>query len=129
MHLPIFWKLEHLLSKTWIFTFQNLDHHLLSMRDGFPTSLSFVVRSCLAQTGINTMSNFIMSYFSIPRKVIKGINWSQAKVWGVKKVDKFCRLIKWDTVCKPEASGGVGISNLSNMNLALVTKLAWRTIS
>lgn len=70
-----------------------------------------------------------MSCFTLPQKIIRSINKSQAKFWWGKRVDKFCRLIKWDSLCQPGSLGGVGISNLSNMNIALVTKLAWRIIS
>lgn len=93
------------------------------------SSLPFAGRSCLVQSVSNTMSNYLMSCFTLSQKIIRSINKSQAKFWWGKRVDKFCRLIKWDSLCQPGSLGGVGISNLSYMNIALVTKLAWRIIS
>jgi hypothetical protein len=35
-------------------------------------------------------------------------------------------LVKWDTICNPIQSGGLGVRNLTMFNGALVSKWLWR---
>lgn len=65
----------------------------------------------------------------MPKKIIKNINLQQAKFWWGQLSNKFCRLLSWKEICQPEGHGGTGIHDLTNMNLAPLTKLAWRVAS
>lgn len=56
------------------------------------SSLPFAGRSCLVQSVSNTMSNYLMSCFTLSQKIIRSINKSQSKFWWGKRVDKFLQV-------------------------------------
>lgn len=85
--------------------------------------------SCLIQTVTNTMANYLMSFFDIPKSCIHKIHFLRAKFWWVKDNDKFYRCITWAEICRPLDMGGAGISDSSNMNLSLPSKLVWRIMT
>lgn len=75
------------------------------------------------------MANFLMSCLVLPKKTIKEINLSQAKYWWGKNSNKFCRWVSWKKICSSKDQGGIGLRSLSNMNMALLAKLAWRILT
>lgn len=89
--------------------------------------LSNASRSCLIQTVTNTMANYLMSCFNIPKYFIHKIHFLGAKFWWVKDNDKFYRCITWDL--SATWYGGAGIRDLSNMNLSFLSNFVWRILT
>lgn len=69
-----------------------------------------------------------MNCYVVPKAIIKKVNFAQAKFWRGKENNKFCSFLKRKSVCLSKHFGGIGIRDLSTMNMALLTKLAWRII-
>ena len=47
-------------------------------------------------------------------------------LWGGGNLEKKPHLVNWKTVCLQKSSGGLGVRNLSKMNIALFCKWCWR---
>lgn len=117
--LPIFW------GKRSVDWFKPLLHKVERKIQGWKQSkISFAVRSVLIQSVSNVLGNYLN-----PKKILKIISFAQARFcWG-KSTNRFCRLMKWRDMCTPKRNGGAGFCSLGNVNLALLTKLAWRLVS
>lgn len=50
-------------------------------------------------------------------------------MWREFGLENKIHLVNWDTLCKPTAMGGVSLHKASLMNMALLTKLAWRVLT
>ncbi|GAU42670.1 hypothetical protein TSUD_106440 [Trifolium subterraneum] len=50
-------------------------------------------------------------------------------LWGGGLDDKKLCWVKWDQICLPKESGGLGVKNLELFNLALLSKWKWRLLS
>lgn len=74
------------------------------------------------------MTNYIMGSTYLLRKFVNQLNQYQAKLWWAKFLDNSCRWISWEQICKPLNCGGLGARNMHFMNLALLTKLAFRVL-
>lgn len=50
-------------------------------------------------------------------------------LWGGSDVNGKIAWVKWDDVCKPKESGGLGIKDLFIFNKALIGKWRWRYLN
>lgn len=86
-------------------------------------------RPYMIQSVSNTMANYIMNCYAIPKGVMKKINFDQAKFWWGEDNNKLCRLINWKSIYTSQSSRRLGIRDLTTMNSALLAKLAWRVLT
>lgn len=91
--------------------------------------LSHVGRNCLIQHITNTMANFIMVCYVVPKVVLKQIIMQQTKFWWGKATNHYYSIIKWKNICKPKVMGGLRIWAMTTMNIGLFTELGWRIVS
>ncbi|KAG2723320.1 hypothetical protein I3760_02G165000 [Carya illinoinensis] len=84
-------------------------------------------RVTLIKSTLSNLPTYFLSLFQIPTSVASRIEklyrdflWS-----GMGNEFKF-HLVKWDKVCRPLSSGGLGIKNLKTFNRALLGKWLWR---
>lgn len=50
-------------------------------------------------------------------------------LWGGDNENRKPSLVKWEIVCTPKASGGLGIRSTMDMNKTLISKLRWKLCS
>lgn len=50
-------------------------------------------------------------------------------LWGDMEDKRKVHLVKWDLVCKPKASGGVGIRKCCDNNMTINAKLDWEVMT
>lgn len=50
-------------------------------------------------------------------------------IWGDTAEKKRFHAVKWETILKPKASGGLGLRNLKVMNSACLMKIRWKLLS
>ncbi|WVZ53448.1 hypothetical protein U9M48_004388, partial [Paspalum notatum var. saurae] len=76
--------------------------------------LSYGGRLVPLNSVLSSLPMFILSFFEIPRGVLKKIEYFSHKI-------KY-RLIKWPLICQPKDQGGLGIQNLDIQNKCLLIK-------
>lgn len=92
-------------------------------------SLSQAGGTCLINSVPNTMTNYAMSNFLLPKNILQTINRCISKFWWGKERDRFVRFISWHKICQPKSFGGLVNKNSNIMNLVLLTKVAWRILT
>ncbi|KAF5200960.1 hypothetical protein FRX31_009452 [Thalictrum thalictroides] len=50
-------------------------------------------------------------------------------LWTGNPMEKKAITVSWDKCCKPVQEGGLGIRKLGDLNLAMLTKLAWQIMT
>lgn len=89
--------------------------------------LSMGGRLILTEVCLSSIPSLMMSFFRMPKGVMKRVNFFRARVlWdemeGVKKI----HLVNWANVCLPRDQAGLGVTNLEYKNISLLCKWLWR---
>ena len=75
----------------------------------------------------SSIPTYFLSLFPIPASVANQIEKLQRNfLWGNFGDDPKIHLVKWDTLCSPISSGGLGIRKIRLFNEALLGKWLWR---
>jgi len=87
-------------------------------------------RVVLLNAVLSSIPLYFLSFFKAPKKVLQEIVKIQRSfLWGgVEENKKICWL-SWNNVCKTKEEGGLGIKNVEEFNLALLSKWKWRIIT
>ena len=73
------------------------------------------------------MPIYFMSLFYLPRKVRLRLEKIQRDfLWGGGAFVQKLHLVRWNLVCLEKRKGGLGVRNLTLMNIALLSKWNWR---
>ncbi|GAU49942.1 hypothetical protein TSUD_408370 [Trifolium subterraneum] len=92
--------------------------------------LSYGGRITLINSVLASLPLYFFSFFKAPCCVIKQLVRIQRNVlWGGGINYKKLCWVKWDQICLPKESGGLGVKNLELFNLALLSKWKWRLLS
>ena len=85
--------------------------------------LSYGGRLVLLNSVLSSLPMFMMSFFEIPKGVLKILTiLNQDFFWqGSSEKHKY-RLAKWDILCRPKDQGGLGILDLQLQNKCLLAK-------
>jgi hypothetical protein len=112
------------LKNIWNLIIEKMERRLAGWKRMY---LSTGGRLTLLKSTLSKLPTYYLSLFPIPAKVAKRIEKIQRNfLWGsTEDVDKF-HLVKWEVVCSPFSSGGLGIKNLIKFNEALLGKWLWR---
>lgn len=72
-----------------------------------------------------------MTTFKVPSSICKELDKLAMKfLWSSRsKSGKYMALKSWDDICKTKGEGGLGFHRFSDINLALLAKLAWSIAS
>ena len=85
--------------------------------------LSYGGRLVLLNSVLNSLPMFMMSFFEIPKGVLKNLDHFRSRFFWQGSSDKHkYRLAKWDILCRPKDQGGLGILNLQLQNKCLRAK-------
>ena len=85
--------------------------------------LSFGGRLVLLNSVLSSLPVFMLSFFEIPRGVLKKIEYFRSRFfWHYDSHKKRYRLIKWPIICQPKEQGGLGVVNLDTQNKCLLSK-------
>jgi mannosylglycoprotein endo-beta-mannosidase len=89
--------------------------------------LSFGGRIILTEICLSNVPGFMMSFFRVPKGVLKRFDFFRARVlWQEREGVRKYHLVKWADVCQPRDQGGLGLTNLDVKNISLLCKWLWR---
>jgi hypothetical protein len=72
---------------------------------------------------------YMMTFFSIPKGVIKKLDYFRSRFFWQGDENKKYRLAKWSILCQPKDQGGIGILHLNTMNRALLSKWLYKLLT
>lgn len=94
-------------------------------------TLSQASRTVLIKAIASSIPSYTMSIFLLPKSLCTALDKSSKDfLWGFPK-GKFQNLSlkSWRSIYIPRHLGGLGIRNMYDVNLVLVTKLGWKLLS
>ncbi|KAL8537670.1 hypothetical protein ACS0TY_012704 [Phlomoides rotata] len=84
----------------------------------------------LIQSVLSAIPIYCLSFYSIPKKTIKEITSIQRNfLWGGCEDINKIPWVSWEDICKDKGKGGLGIRELGQFNLALLSKWVWRFLN
>ncbi|KAJ0897481.1 putative RNA-directed DNA polymerase [Helianthus annuus] len=90
-------------------------------------SLSKAGRVTLAKAVLGALPIYFLSLFKAPLGVIKELEKIRKNfVWGLKNGKRNIKWIDWGKMVRPKRLGGLGIGDIRNLNLALLSKWWWK---
>jgi len=85
--------------------------------------LSYGGRLVLLNSVLSSLPMFMMSFFEIPKGVLKKLNHYRSRFfWQGGSDKKKYHLAKWDILCRPKDQGGLGVIDLEVQNKCLLSK-------
>ena len=87
-------------------------------------------RLVLINSVLSCLPLFMMSFFEIPRDVLKKLDYLRSRFfWQADNNKKKYRLARWNILCQPKDQGGLGIVDLSIKNVCLLSKWLYRLLN
>jgi hypothetical protein len=112
--------------------FQDILTRVLGKIEGWRAkTLSQAGRIVLIKTTASSIPSYTMSTFLLPKSFCTALDKSFKDFWWrfPKGKSRNLSLKSWRSICIPRHLGGLGIRNMYDVNLALVTKLGWKLLS
>ncbi|KAJ0910635.1 putative RNA-directed DNA polymerase [Helianthus annuus] len=109
--------------------------HWSVVLDAFDKRLSLWKKSVLSVGGrltllksvMETLPTYFFSIFKAPVKIIEMMEARRRRFfWGCNEGQHKINWIGWDNITKPKEDGGLGLTPLREINIALLTKWWWR---
>lgn len=93
--------------------------------------LSHTGRTMLIKYVASAIPSYLMSFYSMPLQWCKDIDKALKNFWwGFKGgSNRHLTLKAWNSICVPKSDGGLGIRLTSEVNEALISKLAWKMLT
>lgn len=90
--------------------------------------LSKAGKAVLIKLVAQAIPTYIMSMFRVPTTLCKDLDRLVKRFWwsADSKGGRYLALKSWDDICKPKDAGGLGFQKFSDINWALLAKLAWK---
>ncbi|XP_054801608.1 uncharacterized protein LOC129305663 [Prosopis cineraria] len=113
-------------NNTYQFVVDKMKQRLSSWK---ATSISFVGRTTLTKSVLNTIPLYCMQTAHLPVSTCEEIDkCSQGFLWGSTRERRKIHLVTWDEVCKPKINGGLGLRHAHLQNKAFMMKAGWGLI-
>ncbi|KAL3625781.1 hypothetical protein CASFOL_030310 [Castilleja foliolosa] len=92
--------------------------------------LSQAGRSIMVKAVAQSLPAYHMSVSLFPKELCHKLDSLFKRFWwGSNKNGNSLMLKSWDALCSPKAVGGMGFRRMEDLNIALVSKLAWMVCS
>eukprot|EP00253_Pinus_taeda_P013241 PITA_13241 len=93
-------------------------------------ALNMASRIILIKAVLQSLPLYLFALLAAPKWVIKAIkNLQRNFLWGSSGKNRKWALVKWDKVCFPKKSGGIGLRDPALSNTVMSTKLWWRWLA
>jgi len=91
------------------------------------TCISRAGRVVLIKVVLNSLPIYYLSLFKLRTKVAQEINKLQRRfLWSGQKNGRYNALVKWEILQKSKEKGGLGVTDCTLKNAALLFKWWWR---
>nr|KYP60964.1 Putative ribonuclease H protein At1g65750 family [Cajanus cajan] len=88
--------------------------------------LSMAGRVCLINSVLTNLPLYYLSFFKMPKKVVRKIVTLQRNLlWGAKEGNRKISWVSWRKVCQSKKQGGLGVKDIEMFNDALLGKWRW----
>ena len=126
LRVPLF--LSNNKAKDFAYVKEKVDVRLASWKS---KCLSWAGRATLIKSVAQSIPNYTMSTFLLPRKINDRLDAVVRRFWWKPKEDsnKFYSPMAWDDLCRLKDEDGLGFKKFEKMNQALVSKLGWWILS
>ena len=126
LRVPLF--LSNNKAKDFAYVKEKVDVRLASWKS---KCLSWAGRATLIKSVAQSIPNYTMSTFLLPRKINDRLDAVVRRFWWKPKEDsnKFYSPMAWDDLCRLKDEDGLGFKKFAKMNQALVSKLGWWILS
>ena len=92
--------------------------------------LSLAGRLQLVRSVLSSMHLYWASVFILPTRIIHDLEQlMRAFLWCQGEMKRGKAKVAWEAVCKPRQEGGLGIRNLADFNIALMTTHIWSILT
>ena len=84
--------------------------------------LSGASKEILLKTVAQAIPNYAMQVYLLPLDLCKELETMMNSFWWGSRREGRCgiRWMKWNLLCKPKTTGGIGLKNLHNFNVAML---------
>ncbi|KAL0448663.1 UNVERIFIED_CONTAM: hypothetical protein Slati_1422700 [Sesamum latifolium] len=89
--------------------------------------LSFAARVQLIKSVLMAINTYWAMAFVLPKGVIKEIERRWSFLWQGTTGSGYSK-VAWARVCTPIEEGGLGIRNLSALNMAMIARKLWEVV-
>ncbi|XP_026434041.1 uncharacterized protein LOC113331533 [Papaver somniferum] len=94
-----------------------------------PTYLAPLGRTVMDQSVLGSLASHHLAVFPMPKEITDKLDNLQMRFWwGKKEEEKGCYTKGWKDIALPKELGCLNIRRTDVLNLALLTKLAWRLL-
>lgn len=117
-----------LLGNNKIEEFQRLKKRVQDRLEGWSGQLlSKAGKVTLIKFVVQAIPNYTISTFYIPKKICNDLDAATRKFWWRTNTrSKGMAMKAWSDMCKPKEAGGLGFRQFHDINLVLLSKLAWK---
>jgi hypothetical protein len=91
--------------------------------------LSYGGRLVLLNSVLRSLPMFMMSFFEIPKDVLKKLDYRSRFFWQGNNEKRKYRLAKWNILCRPKDQGGLGITDIYIKNKCLLSKWIFKLLN
>ena len=115
---------QKLRKKDWFFLIDKIEKRLQNWKGSL---LSIGGRVTLLNSVLSSIPLYFLSVYKIPKFVIKKIDQIRCRfLWQGTTEKRKYSLINWQTACLAKEFGGLGIIDLTQMNISLLLKWWWK---
>eukprot|EP00253_Pinus_taeda_P031749 PITA_31749 len=112
---------------TWTILLEKLETRLFQWTH---RALNMASKMVLIKAVLQSMPIYLFSLMAAPKGVLKAIRQLQRNfLWGKSGPNRKWALVKWEKVCTPKITGGIGLRDPEHSNAIMGAKIWWKWLT